>query len=145
MGYVGRDPETAFTPQGNQYTKFTVGSTRKWKDGSGQPQQETEWSNIIAWNGLAEACARYLEKGRLIFIEGYLRTERWEADGVKQRRTFIVATDVRFIPTSRPARPASFEEEELPPDLGQQQAHDTLVTTLKETPRKQTRRKQAAK
>lgn len=144
MGYVGRNPETAFTPQGNQYTKFTVGSTRRWRDGNGDHQQETEWSNIICWNGLAESCAQYLEKGRLVLIEGYLRTEHWEADNVKQRRTFIVATDVRFIPTSRPARPA-FEEEVLPADLGQQQATDTLAVTSEESPRKQNRRKQAAK
>lgn len=104
LGYLGRDPDTAFSPQGNQYTKFTVATTRKWRDASGQEQREQEWSNVIAWNGLAEACAKYLVKGRLVFISGYLRTDRWEADGVKQRRTFVVATDVRFIPTEKRPR-----------------------------------------
>ena len=144
MGYVGREPVTEFTPNGNQFTKFTVGSTRKWKDEKGDLQAETEWSNVLCWNGLAQACASYLEKGRLILVEGYLKTDHWTADGIAQRRTFIVATEVKFIPTSRPARPA-FEEEELPASLGQQQATDTLAVTSEESPRKQTRRKQAAK
>lgn len=145
MGYVGRDPETSFTPQGNQYTKFTVGSTRKWRDANGDQKEETEWSNVITWNGLAEACARYLEKGRLVLVEGYLKTDHWTADGIQQRRTFIVATEVKFVPTSRPARPA-FETEELPADLGQPQAKDTLTTISEQAPKATgRRRKQPAK
>lgn len=120
MGWVGRDPEAQYTPGGSLFCKFTIGSTRKWRDTDGQPKQETEWSNIICWNGLAEACTQYVTKGRLVYIEGYLRTDRWEADGIQQRRTFIVATDVKFIPTSRPGEHRrAFEEESLPADLGQ--------------------------
>jgi single-strand DNA-binding protein len=137
MGYLGRDPEAQYTPQGNMFCKFTMATTRKWRDGNGDLHQETEWSNVIAWNGLAEACNQFLVKGRLVYVEGYLKTDRWEADGVKQRRTSIVAEDIRFIPTSKqaPARPA-FEVADLPADLGQP------AEELPQTPKRNGRRKQ---
>ena len=117
MGYLGRDPEARFTAGGARYVKFTLGSTRTWKDEIGKDQKETEWSNILVWNGRAEACLKYLSKGRLVFVEGYLKTERWNADGIDQRRTYIVATDIKFIPTSKGRNhqnDAETEEQEQP-------------------------------
>lgn len=114
MGYLGRDPSLTYTPDGTPVTRFTLASSFHWTDATGETRKTTEWSNIEAWGSLAESCYEYLAKGRLIFVEGRLRTDRWSSDGVNQRRTFVVANDVRFIPTGQTPPKKAFEVEDLP-------------------------------
>ena len=70
VGRLGADPEMRYTPAGAAYTKFSVAVDRKWNDAQGQAQQETVWYRITAWSKLAEICHQYLNKGRLVLVEG---------------------------------------------------------------------------
>ena len=78
IGYLGKDPETRFTPNGKKVCKFSVAVSRKWKSGEGEQKEATDWFNIEAWARLGEICQQYLGKGRLVFLEGRLHTDRIE-------------------------------------------------------------------
>ncbi|MEM1230464.1 MAG: single-stranded DNA-binding protein [Pseudomonadota bacterium] len=98
IGNLGRDPETRYSQGGTAVTKFSVATTESWRDrNSGEQQEKTEWHNIVCFNKLAEICGEYLRKGSKVFIEGSLRTDSWEQDGVKKYRTEIVARDMQML------------------------------------------------
>ena len=97
IGYLGRDPEMRYTPTGSAVTSFSVGVSRQWTGQNG-PQKETEWFNVETWNKLAEICNQSLAKGRLVYVEGRLRTRSWDGnDGQKKYRTELVAQTVQFL------------------------------------------------
>jgi len=91
IGNLGRDVELRHTPGGATVAKFSIATNEKWKDKSGQPQEHTEWHNIVAWAKLGEFCGTYLSKGRQIYVEGTLRTRTYD-DEKGNRRYF---TEVR--------------------------------------------------
>ncbi|HEY2704434.1 MAG TPA: single-stranded DNA-binding protein [Candidatus Dormibacteraeota bacterium] len=96
IGRLTRDPELRYTPKGTPVCHLALATNEMV--GSGEHREErTEFHDVTAWDTLAETCAQYLAKGRLIFVEGRLHTERWERDAVPQRRTVIVAGTVRFL------------------------------------------------
>lgn len=98
IGNVGKDPELTYTPSGAPVCTFSVATSESWKDkNTGQKRENTEWHNIVVWNQLAEHCAKYLSKGRQVYIEGKLQTRSWEKDGITFYRTEIVAKDVKFL------------------------------------------------
>lgn len=97
IGRVGKDPEVNYTPSGHAVAKFSVATSEKYKDSSGNTIENTEWHNIVAWRKLAEIIGQYVHKGDMIYIEGKLKTESWEKDGVKHYRTNIEAKDVQFL------------------------------------------------
>ncbi len=102
IGNLGRDPELRYTPSGRPVTTFTMATSRRWTDQSGQQQEETDWFTIEAWDRLAEICANYLGKGRQVYVEGRLKTDRWTGqDGVERFRTKVVARDVVLLGTRR--------------------------------------------
>ncbi len=78
IGYLGKDPESKFTPTGKKVCNFSVAVSRKWKSGEGEPKEATDWFNVEAWGRLGEVCQQYLGKGRLVFLEGRLHTDRVE-------------------------------------------------------------------
>jgi single-strand DNA-binding protein len=91
IGYLGRDPETRTTPTGKKVCQFTLAVSRR---GSDQP----DWFRIEAWGKLGEVCQQYLGKGKLIFVEGRLHTDRWTDDkGETQFRTHIVARGMQML------------------------------------------------
>lgn len=99
VGRLGRDPETRFTASGTPVTNFSVATDEVWggRDG-GERQTRTEWHNIVAWSRLAEICGQYLQKGKLVYIEGRLQTREWEdRDGNKRRTTEVVATEMKML------------------------------------------------
>ena len=97
IGNVGTDPEMRYTPNGNPVTDFRMAVTRRFTSG-GERQEETEWFTVVTWNRLAEQCNQFLTKGRLIYVEGRLRTRTWESqDGEKRFRNEIVADNVTFL------------------------------------------------
>ncbi len=115
IGYLGRDPETRFTPTGKQYTTFSVAVTRRWKGSNGEPKEATDWFNIEAWGRLAEICQNYLNKGRLVFVEGRLHTDRYEQDGQTRYFTKVIASQMQILdrrPEEDPALEASLPPEE---------------------------------
>ena len=99
IGHLGADPEMRYTANGNAVTNFSVATSRKWtpKDG-GEQREETEWHRVVAWNKLAEICAQYLTKGRLVFVEGRMQTRSWDGDdGQKHYMAELIAENVKFL------------------------------------------------
>jgi single-strand DNA-binding protein len=97
VGHLGRDAETKFTPGGSSVTKFSVATSRRWKDQqSGEWKEETNWSNVTLWR--AENLAPYLTKGKQVYVEGRLQTRSYEdKDGKKVYATDVVADDVLLL------------------------------------------------
>jgi len=92
IGRLGADPEIRYTPSGQPVVSFRVATTETWRDRSGNRQERTEWHSIVTFGSLAEICGDYLNKGRLVFVEGSLRTRSWEdRDGNRRYTTEIVA------------------------------------------------------
>jgi single-strand DNA-binding protein len=97
IGRLGADPQMKYTPSGVPVTSFSLATNRQWKDNEGTQREETDWHNIVAWDRLAQTCAEYLAKGRLVYIEGRLQTRSWESDGRTNYRTEIVANDMLIL------------------------------------------------
>lgn len=98
IGNLTRDPELKSTPSGQNVVSFSVATNLIWTDQSGNQQKKTEFHNIIAWQKLAEICAKYLKKGSKVYIEGRLQTTDWTGnDGVKRYRTEIVAENMIML------------------------------------------------
>ena len=97
LGYLGRDAETNFTPSGVAVTKFSVATSRRWKDSqSDEWKEETDWHNIVLWR--SENLANYLTKGKQVYVEGRLQTRSYEdRDGSKRYVTEIVADGVILL------------------------------------------------
>ena len=99
MGNLGRDPETRFTPKGNKYCQFTVAVNRPHRAADGPDKSDNaDWFNIQAWGKLAEICQQYLSKGRLVYIEGRMRTNKWNDDkGETHYFTVVVANRMQML------------------------------------------------
>jgi single-strand DNA-binding protein len=97
LGRLGKDAETTYTPSGVARTRFSVATSRRWKDQqSGDWKEETDWSNIVLWRG--EAVATYLTKGKQVYIEGRLQSRSYDdKDGKKVYATEVVADDVILL------------------------------------------------
>ena len=97
LGHLGRDAETNFTPSGVAVTKFSLATSRRWKDSqSDEWKEETDWHNIVLWR--SENLANYLMKGKQVYVEGRLQTRSYEdRDGVKRYVTEIVADGVILL------------------------------------------------
>jgi single-strand DNA-binding protein len=114
IGYLGKDPESKFTPTGKKVTQFSVGITNRWKGREGDPKEFTEWVNIEAWGRLGEVCAEYLKKGSLVFVEGRLKTDRYEDKGETKFYTKIVALSMQMLDRKPNEEPVlSVEEQSL--------------------------------
>lgn len=97
IGHLGRDAETKFTPAGVAITKFSVATSRRWKDqASGEWKEETDWHNVVLWR--SENLANYLLKGKQVYVEGRLQTRNYEdKEGKKVYVTEVVAEDVILL------------------------------------------------
>jgi len=86
IGRLGRDPEVKYTPSGAPVAKFSLATER------------TEWHNIVAWNKLAEICGEYLTKGKLVFIEGSIRSRQWQDQSGNKRTSYeIIANQMQML------------------------------------------------
>lgn len=122
IGNLGRDPEMRYTPTGTPVTNLNVATSRVYKDANGQQVKETCWFRVSVFGKTAENCAQYLQKGRMVLVEGNLRPDPQTGgprlydrqDGSKGASFEVFATNVRFMPSGRaeagPAAPA----EEVP-------------------------------
>ena len=99
VGRLGKDPEIRSTPGGSTVAKFTVATDEKFTDREGNKQERTEWHNIAAWGKLGEICGQYLRKGKLVYIEGSIRTDSWDdkESGQKKYRTEIIANTMKML------------------------------------------------
>ncbi len=99
VGRLTRDPEARTTTSGHNLTNFALATNRVWNDQQGNRQESTEFHNIVAFGRLAEICSQYLNKGRLVLIEGRIQTRSWQdQNGVKKYRTEIVAENMQMGP-----------------------------------------------
>ncbi len=98
IGNLGRDPEIRHTPSGTQVANFTLATTERFSDRSGNRQERTEWHRVVLFGKLAEIAGQYLGKGRQVYIEGRLQTREWE-DKQGQRRwtTEIVGNNMVML------------------------------------------------
>ena len=112
VGNLGNDPETRFSQSGSAMTNITVATSESWKDKqTGQQQERTEWHKVVFFNRLAEIAGEYLKKGSKVYIEGSLRTRKWQdKDGVDKYTTEIVAREMQMLDSkgdSSQSRPSS--------------------------------------
>jgi single-strand DNA-binding protein len=99
VGNLGKDPETRYMPSGSAVTNLTLATSESWKDKqSGDQQERTEWHKIAMFGRLAEIAAEYLRKGSQVYIEGKLRTRKWQDKEGKDRwTTEIVADEMQML------------------------------------------------
>jgi single-strand DNA-binding protein len=122
IGNLGGDPEMRYTANGNATTTFNVATNESWTGKDGKKNERTEWFSVVTWSKLAETCAKFLEKGRSVYVEGRLQTRSWDGqDGQKHYRTEVIAETVRFLggrdgAQGEPAPPQSRDAGDIEPD-----------------------------
>ena len=99
VGNLGNDPETRYTQAGAAITNVSVATSETWKDKqTGQPQERTEWHRVVFFNRLAEIAGEYLRKGSKVYVEGALRTRKWQdKEGQDRYSTEIVANEMQML------------------------------------------------
>jgi len=133
VGNLGADPETRYMPSGSAVTNLSVATSEQWKDKqSGEQKERTEWHKVAMFNRLAEIAAEYLRKGSQVYIEGKLRTRKWQdRDGNDRWTTEVIADEMQMLggrggggsapmasgpgPSSAPPQPAADEfDDDIP-------------------------------
>ncbi len=115
IGYLGKAPEARFTPKGSKVTSFSLAVTRRWKSANGEAKEATDWFNIEAWGRLGEVCQQYLKKGSLVYVEGRLRTDRYEdKEGETRYFTKVIASAMQMLERKTAEEPEPLEVEEEP-------------------------------
>jgi single-strand DNA-binding protein len=112
IGYLGKDPESKFTPTGKKVTQFSVAISNRWRNKEGDAKEYTEWVNIEAWGRLGEICHEYLKKGSLVFVEGRLKTDRFEDKGESRYFTKVVCLAMQMLDRKPSEEPVMTVEEE---------------------------------
>lgn len=100
VGNLGRDPEVRYSPEGAAICNVSIATTSQWKDrNSGERREETEWHRVVFYNRLAEIAGEYLKKGRSVYVEGRLKTRKWQDKdtGADRYSTEIVADQMQML------------------------------------------------
>lgn len=98
VGNLGRDPETRYQADGGAITNISIATTSSWKDKSGEKQEATEWHRISFFGKLAEIAGEYLKKGSQVYVEGKLRTRKWQdKDGQDKYTTEVIADAMQML------------------------------------------------
>ncbi len=98
IGNLGADPEIRYTQGGTPVANFRIATTETWRNKEGGKEEHTEWHKIVAWRKLGEICGEYLSKGSKVYLEGRIRTRKWQdRDGNDRYTTEIEARDVQFL------------------------------------------------
>jgi single-strand DNA-binding protein len=93
IGNLGKDPEVRYTPSGKAVASFSVATSEKIKNASGEWEERTEWHNVVLWGRLAEIAGEYLGKGKTVYIEGRLQTRKWQDKEGRDRYTTEIVGD----------------------------------------------------
>ncbi|WP_295437486.1 single-stranded DNA-binding protein [Thiolapillus sp.] len=109
VGNLGNAPETRFLPNGSAVTNITLATSETWKDKqTGEQQERTEWHRVVFFNRLAEIAGEYLKKGSKVYIEGSLRTRKWQGqDGQDRYTTEIIANEMQMLNRVNGQQPAA--------------------------------------
>jgi len=98
IGNLGADPEIRHLQNGVSVANFRIATSEVYKDKTtGEKREQTEWHSIVAWRGLAEITEKYLKKGSKVYVEGKLRTRKWEKDGIDRYTTEIMADEMSLL------------------------------------------------
>ena len=112
IGYLGKDPEGRFTPNGKKVAHFSLGVTQRWKSAT-ETKEFTEWVNVEAWGRLGEIAEQYLKKGSLVYVEGRLKTDKYEdSKGETKYFSKVVASVMQFLDKKQADEPVMAPEEE---------------------------------
>ena len=127
VGNLGNDPESRIANNGNAITNISVATSESWKDKTtGQKQERTEWHRVTFFNRLAEIAAQYLNKGSKVYIEGSLRTSKYQKNGVDHYSTDIIASSMQMLDskgslqspqqsqTPQQSQGGDFEDDDIP-------------------------------
>lgn len=122
VGNVGTDPEVRYMPNGNAVTTLSVATSETWKDKqTGDKQERTEWHRVVCFNRLGEIAGEYIRKGSKLYVEGSLRTRKWQdQQGQDRYTTEIVASDIQML-DSKTGGSANYDDM-APPHTQQQGA-----------------------
>ena len=122
IGNLGNDPDCKYLASGNAVTNITLATSETWKDKqTGQAQERTEWHRVVFFNRLAEIAAEYLHKGSKVYIEGSLRTRKWQdQQGQDRYTTEIVAAEMQML-DGNPQHPAPQQNYQAPQQQNYQQ------------------------
>ncbi len=114
IGNLTRDPEMRQTPNGQQVATFGLATNREWVTRDGIRHTSSEYHEVVAWSRLADICGQYLKKGKLVYIDGYLKTRSWDTpEGIKKFKTEIVIQDMIMLEK----RPTNLTEEYIPEEI----------------------------
>ena len=101
LGNVTHTPELKNPGEGQTVCKFGLATNREWKDAKGEKQSQAEFHNLVAWGKLGELCAKYVKKGKPLYVSGHLKTGSWENPvGVKHHRTEVIVDDIVLLGSS---------------------------------------------
>lgn len=128
LGNLGNDPETRYMPNGNAVTNISIATSESWKDDNSQTQERTEWHKVVFFNRLAEIAGEYLRKGSKVYIQGYIRTRKWQdQNGNDRYTTEIIANDLQMLDSQPSDRtndyqqmpeaqhaPSNFKDDDIP-------------------------------
>lgn len=116
IGRLGQDPEVKYMPSGGAVTNASLATSEQWKDkGTGQPQERTEWHRLVFFNRLGEIAGEYLKKGSNVYVEGSLRTRKWQAqDGSDRYSTEIVVSELQMLDGKQDDKPANAPAQRQP-------------------------------
>jgi single-strand DNA-binding protein len=117
VGTLGRDPEVKYMPSGGAVTNVSLATSESWKDKqSGEKKEITEWHRVVFFNKLAEIAGEYLRKGQQVYIEGSLRTRKWQGqDGQDRYTTEIIASDMQMLGSRNSGMGAGTYDEPMMP------------------------------
>ncbi|SFK75471.1 single-strand binding protein [Nitrosomonas aestuarii] len=108
IGNLGGDPETRYLPDGTAVTTISIATTDKWKGKDGEKQERTEWHRVKLFKKLAEIAGEYLKKGRQVYVEGRLHTQKWtDKNNIDRYTTEIVAVEMKMIGSRSPGSSSS--------------------------------------
>lgn len=140
IGHLGRDPEVRYTADGLAVAHLQIATTRVWKDKDGERREETEWTRVVFYDRRAEIASDYLKKGSQCFVEGYLRTRKWEdKGGVERFMTEVVGTDLillggKSVPQSQEQTQAQPEQAVAAPQAAVERTVDMSKATFTPKP-----------
>ena len=97
IGHLGKDPEVRYLEKDRVFANLTLATNERYNDRNGNRVETTEWHNLEMWDGLAKVAEKYLKKGSLVYVEGKLKTEEWEKDGIKRYTTRIRVTTMNMM------------------------------------------------
>jgi single-strand DNA-binding protein len=98
IGRLGADPVKRYTSSGSPVVSFRIATSESWTNREGEREERTEWHQIVAWGKLADICDQYLNKGKMVYIEGRIQTREWEdRDGNRRWTTEIIANQMQML------------------------------------------------